>query len=71
MIDFKVLISSAKARCKRPLIVDPHIFSSFSNTNFIAWLNVYFFTEIYKYYHCFKILLSDYDVIIWKYCKLL
>ena len=29
-------------RCKRPLILDPHFFSSFSNTNLIVWLNVFF-----------------------------
>ena len=41
MVNFKVLILSVKAGCNRSLIVDPHFFSSFSNTNLIVWLNVF------------------------------
>ena len=63
MIKFKVLISLVKAGCKRPLIMDPHFFSSFLNTNLIAWLNVFtsqkFFNVIvvFKYYIATMILI--------------
>ena len=41
MIKFKVSISSVEAGCKRPLIMELHFFSSFSNTNLIVWLNIF------------------------------
>ena len=41
MIKFKVLILSVEAGCKRPLIMDPHFFIDFSNTNLIVWFNVF------------------------------
>ena len=42
MVNFKVLILSVKARCKRILIMHSQFFGSFTNTNLIVWLNVFF-----------------------------
>ena len=42
MINFEILISSVTAPCKCLLIMNPHFFNSFSNRNFIVWLNGFF-----------------------------
>ena len=42
MVKFKALTSSVKTRFNRPLNMDLRLFSSFSNTTLIVWLNDFF-----------------------------
>ena len=68
MVNFKVLISSVKAGCKRQLIMESHLFSSFSNTNLIVWLNVFASQKFLNIIIVF-ILHSDHDIIIKRIAK--
>ena len=72
MVNFKVLISSVKAGCKRPLIMDPHFFSSFSNTSHVVWSPVFvlqtFFYFIIVFRYCIATVILLFKSIT-KYCK--
>ena len=52
IVSFKVLTLLVRALwCKRPHIMDPDFFNSFSNTNLSAWLSDFFSQNSLKYYH--------------------